>query len=66
MYKWYYREKKIFLIEIYKITKARYNTEDLNYKKILKYYLPVAYKEFKDIFSKKQNNTLLLPRNYNH
>ena len=45
--------KKITLAEIYKITKVRYNTKDLNYKKILKYRLPAAYKEFKNIFFKK-------------
>ena len=40
-------------MKIYKIIKARYNMEDLNYKKILKYYLPAIYKECKNIFFKK-------------
>ena len=40
-------------MEIYKITKARHNAKDLNYKKVLKYRLPVTYREFKDILSKK-------------
>ena len=53
VYKWYYKEKKIILAEINKITKACHEAEDLDYKKILKYYLPAAYKEFKDIFFKK-------------
>ena len=53
VYEWYYGEKKIVLMEIYKITEARYNTKDLDYEKILKYRLPAAYKEFKDIISKK-------------
>ena len=52
MYKWYYREKKIILTEIYKITEVHYNTEDPDYKKVLKHYLPAIYKEFKDIFFK--------------
>ena len=40
-------------MEIYEITKAHYNTEDLDCEKDLKYYLLAAYKEFKDIFSKR-------------
>ena len=52
-YEWYYREKKITLAEICEITEVCHNAEDLNYKKVLKHYLPAAYKEFKDIFSKK-------------
>ena len=50
MYKWYYGENKITLTEINKIAKARHKTEDLDYEKILKYYLPAAYREFKDFF----------------
>ena len=60
MYKWYYGEKKITLVEIYKIIKVRYNAENLNYKIILKYYLSAAYREFKDIFFKKK--VILYPR----
>ena len=52
MYKWYYGKEKIILAEINKITKARHKAEDLDYKKILKHYLPAAYGEFKDIFLK--------------
>ena len=40
-------------MEIYKIAEACHNAEDLDYKKVLKHYLPAAYKEFKDIFFKK-------------
>ena len=53
MYEWYYREKKITLMEICKITEVRYNAEDLDYEKILKYYLPAVYREFKDVFFKR-------------
>ena len=53
MYKWYYEEKKITLVEIYKITKVYYNAKDPDYKKVLKYYLPAVYKEFKNIFFKR-------------
>ena len=59
-YKWYYREKKITLTEIYEITAARHNAEDPDYKKILKHRLPAAYREFKDIFSK--NKAIPYPR----
>ena len=45
--------KKITLAEIFKITNVHYNIENLDYKKILKHYLPAVYKEFKDIFFKK-------------
>ena len=47
------RGKKITLIEIYKITEVRHNAEDLNYEKVLKHYVLIAYREFKDIFFKK-------------
>ena len=40
-------------MEIYNITEVYHNMESLDYKKILKYYLPAAYKEFKNIFFKK-------------
>ena len=50
VYKWHYGEKKIILTEIYKITEARYNAEDPDYEKVLKHYLPAAYREFKDVF----------------
>ena len=53
-------------MEIYKITKARHNAENPDYKKVLKHRLLATYKEFKDIFSKKQNDTLTPPRDYNH
>ena len=53
-------KKKTTLAEIYKITEARHNTKDLNYKKVLKYRLPVAYKEFKDFFLK--NKIIPYPR----
>ena len=39
-------------MEICEIIKVRYNAEDLNYKKVLKYRLPAVYKEFKNIFLK--------------
>ena len=50
VYKWYYGEEKITLAEIYEIAEVRYDAEDLDYKKVLKYCLPIAYREFKDIF----------------
>ena len=53
MYKWYYWKEKITLIEISKIAKARHKAEDPDYKKVLKYYLPTAYRELKDIFFNK-------------
>ena len=53
VYKWYYREEKIILAEISETTKARHKAEDPDYKKVLKYCLPAAYGEFKEIFSKK-------------
>ena len=53
VYKWYYGEEKIILAEISEIAKARHEAEDPDYKKVLKYRLPAAYKEFKDIFYKK-------------
>ena len=40
-------------MEINKITKARHEAEDPDYKKVLKYYLLAAYREFKNIFSQK-------------
>ena len=60
MYEWYYGEEKITLAEICEIIKARHDTEDLDYKKILKYCLPAAYKEFKDFFLKDKG--ILYPR----
>ena len=65
-HEWHHGEKKITLVEICEITKARYNAEDLDYEKILKHCLPGAYKEFKDVFSKRQSNTLPPPQDYNH
>ena len=53
VHKWYYGEKKIILAEIYEITKARYDAENPDYKKVLKHCLPAVYKEFKDVFSKR-------------
>ena len=35
------------------IAKARHDAEDPDYERVLKHRLPAAYKEFKDIFSKK-------------
>ena len=52
-YKWYYREEKITLTEINKIIKTRHKAEDPDYKKVLKYRLPAAYGEFKNIFLKR-------------
>ena len=40
-------------MEISKIAKTRHKAEDLDYKKILKHYLPTPYGEFKNIFFKK-------------
>ena len=50
VYKWYYREEKIILVEINGITEARYKAEDLDYKEVLKYFLLIVYGEFKDVF----------------
>ena len=60
MYEWYYREKKTTLAEICEITEVYHNTEDPDYKKVLKYYFLAIYKEFKDIFLK--NKVILYPR----
>ena len=52
-HEWYYGEEKITLAEISEIAEARHDAKDLDYKKVLKHYLPAVYKEFKDIFFKK-------------
>ena len=38
------------LTEINEITKARHEAKNLEYEKVLKYRLLIAYKEFKDVF----------------
>ena len=48
-HEWYYEEKTT-LIEISEIAEARHEVKDPDYKKVLKYCLPAAYKEFKDFF----------------
>ena len=53
-------------MEINNIIKVCYNTENPDYEEVLKYCLPAAYKEFKDIFLKKRSNTLPPPRDYNY
>ena len=40
-------------MSICEIAEVRYNVKDLDYEKILKYYLPATYNEFKDIFFRK-------------
>ena len=57
-HEWYYGKEKITLTEINKIAEVRHQVKDPDYKKTLEKRLPAAYQEFKDIFSKKQNNTL--------
>ena len=60
-HEWHYGEEKTTLTKINKIAEARHETKDPDDEKVLEYRLLVAYKEFKDIFSKKQNNTLPPP-----
>ena len=57
-HKWYYGEEKTSLVEITAILKARCEEKNPEYTATLKSRLPVIYREFKDIFSKKENNAL--------
>ena len=54
------------MAEIIIILKARYKKEDPEYAAILRSRLPASYREFKDIFSRKENNTLPPRRAYNY
>ena len=60
VYEWYYGEEKITLVKINKIAEARHEAEDLDYEKVLKYCLLVAYGEFKDFFLR--NKAIPCPR----
>ena len=65
-HEWHYGEEKTTLAEINEIAEARHEAEDPSYEKALKERLPAAYRDFKDVFSKKQSDTLPPPRDCDH
>ena len=61
-YKWYYGEEKITLAKFNEIAEARHKAEDPDYKKVLKYYLPIACGEFRDFFPRNKTIPYLYPK----
>ena len=66
VHEWYYREERISLAEITIILKARYKKEDPEYAATLRNRLPAVYREFKDVFSRKESDTLPSRRECDH
>ena len=65
-HEWHYGEEKTTLAEISEIAETRHWTEDPDYERALQKRLPAAYEEFKDVFSKRQSDTLPPPRDCDH
>ena len=65
-HEWHYGEERTSLAEITIILKARYKKEDPEYTATLRSRLPAVYREFKNIFSRKENNTLPPRRECDH
>ena len=65
-HKWYYGEEKTLLVEITVILEARYEEKDLEYAVTLRSRLPAVYREFEDVFSRKESDALPPRRECDH